>query len=47
MIRPYLYYAFKIKEGLYIGNKRAANVIDFIIYDYRIFSFNYTIKSHK
>lgn len=31
MIRPYLYYAFKIKDGLYIGNKRAANVFNFIL----------------
>ncbi|CAD8073539.1 unnamed protein product [Paramecium sonneborni] len=33
MIRPYLYYAFKIKDGLYIGNKRAANDIQFQFYN--------------
>lgn len=31
MIRPYLYYAFKIKDGLFIGNKRAANVFKIIL----------------
>ncbi|CAD8161062.1 unnamed protein product [Paramecium pentaurelia] len=33
MIRPYLYYAFKIKDGLYIGNKRAARDIQFQFYN--------------
>ncbi|CAD8156825.1 unnamed protein product [Paramecium octaurelia] len=33
MIRPYLYYAFKIKDGLFIGNKRAANDIQFQFYN--------------
>lgn len=26
MIKPFYYYVFRIKDGLFIGNKRAAEV---------------------